>query len=204
MPIAPWSSGPRPFSRVCDPHDRDSLIYADGAGATILAARDLDSPGGILAHRARSDTIEHAHLLWMGSSYDDAHPDSSLYLKMQGRKLYEYALTHVPAVVQSSLDRARVPLTDVRRVLIHKANAKMDEAILERLFRSNGIVQIPADIMPMTISWLGNSSVAALPTLLDLIQRGELERQELSAGDIVVFASVGAGMNANSVVYRWV
>ena len=57
--------------------------------------------------------------------------------------------------------------------------------------------------MPMTISRLGNSSVATLPTLLDLIVRGRLEGQRLQSGDIVVFASVGAGMNINSLVYRW-
>jgi 3-oxoacyl-[acyl-carrier-protein] synthase-3 len=56
--------------------------------------------------------------------------------------------------------------------------------------------------MPMTISWLGNSSVATLPTMLDLVRRGKLNNHQLHAGDIVVFASVGAGMNINSMVYR--
>ena len=56
--------------------------------------------------------------------------------------------------------------------------------------------------MPMTISWLGNSSVATLPTMLDLLQRGKLENHRLHPGDIVVFASVGAGMNINSMVYK--
>jgi 3-oxoacyl-[acyl-carrier-protein] synthase-3 len=54
----------------------------------------------------------------------------------------------------------------------------------------------------MTISWLGNSSVATLPTMLDLLQRGKLENHRLHPGDIVVFASVGAGMNINSMVYK--
>jgi 3-oxoacyl-[acyl-carrier-protein] synthase-3 len=196
--------GTETLSRVCDLHDRDSLIYADGAGATVLEARELEAPGGILAHAARSDTLEHAHLLWMGSSYNGDQVEGGLFLKMHGRKLYEYALTHVPVVVKTSLDRAGVPLTSVKKVLIHQANAKMDEAILARLFAENGIAEIPADIMPMTISWLGNSSVATLPTLLDLVLRGQMEGQDLTAGDIVVFASVGAGMNINSVVYRCV
>ena len=56
--------------------------------------------------------------------------------------------------------------------------------------------------MPMTIALLGNSSVATLPTLLDLVQRGQLEGQQLASGDLVVFASVGAGMNVNSLVHR--
>ena len=56
--------------------------------------------------------------------------------------------------------------------------------------------------MPMTISWLGNSSVATLPTLLDLILKGKLEPHSFGAGDHIVFASVGAGMNINAVVYK--
>lgn len=196
--------GAETLSRVCDLHDRDSLIYADGAGAAVFEARELETPGGILAHAARSDTLEHARLLWMGPSYDGDEEEGGLFLKMHGRKLYEYALTHVPSVVRTSLDRAGVPLSSVRKVLIHQANAKMDEAILNRLFQDCGNQEVPAEIMPMTISWLGNSSVATLPTLLDLILRKEMDGQELRAEDVVVFTSVGAGMNINSVVYRWV
>ena len=78
----------------------------------------------------------------------------------------------------------------------------MDDAILKRLFKLYKIKEIPEYIMPMTISWLGNSSVATLPTLFDLLQRGELDNHRLHSGDIAVFASVGAGMNINSMVYR--
>jgi len=63
--------------------------------------------------------------------------------------------------------------------MIHQANGKMDEAILKRLFKLYDIKEIPADIMPMTISWCGNSSVATLPTLFDLIQKGKLENHRL-------------------------
>ncbi len=196
--------GAETLSRVCDPHDRDSLIYADGAGAVVLEARELDSPAGILAHAVRSDTLGDDPLLWMGSSYDVEHPTDGLFLKMHGHQLYQHALKHVPGVVNTSLERAGVALTRVNKVLMHQANAKMNEAILSRLFRSNQVEEIPVGVMPMTISWLGNSSVATVPTLLDLICRGKMEGQAIEAGDVVVFASVGAGMNINSVVYRWV
>jgi 3-oxoacyl-[acyl-carrier-protein] synthase-3 len=98
--------------------------------------------------------------------------------------------------------KARSGLTDVKKVLIHQANQKMDVAILSRLFKLYKIENIPEHIMPMTISWLGNSSVATLPTMFDLLQRGKLNNHHLNSGDIVVFASVGAGMNVNSMVYK--
>ena len=158
---------------------------------------------GILAHATRSDTVDHAGLLCMDTSFNRDSGDRMLYLKMQGRKLYEYALATVPGVVKESLDRAGLTFTDVAKVLIHQANGKMDEAILKRLHRLYGIRDLPPGIMPMTVSWLGNSSVATVPTLLDLIMKGEMEGQSLNPGDNVVFASVGAGMNINSMVYRF-
>jgi len=194
--------GTETLSRVSDPHDRDSMIYADGAGAAVLEV--VESPGatGILSHRTRSDTLEHARLLWMGPSYAPDPSDDRLYLKMYGRKLYEYAVQTVPGVVRASLEGAGLTLTDVTKVLLHQANAKMDHAILKRLFREYGVAEIPEDIMPMTIAWLGNSSVATLPTLFDLMRRGQLDGQRFESGDVVVFASVGAGMNINAMVYR--
>ena len=55
----------------------------------------------------------------------------------------------------------------------------------------------------MSIHWLGNSSVATVPTLYDLVVRGKLKEHALSPGDIILFASVGAGMNINAVCYRY-
>jgi len=194
--------GAETLSRVSDPHDRDSLIYADGAGATILEGRDSALDEGILAHAVRSDTFEHSKMLLMGPSYKDSAFLEAFFLKMEGRKLYRYALNHVAGAIKEALDRAGVDFHSVSKLLIHQANLKMDEAILEALCRLCGLEKVPEGIMPMTISWLGNSSVATIPTMLDLIRKGDLEGHTLNPRDTVVFASVGAGMNINAVVYR--
>ena len=192
--------GAETLSRVSDPHDIDSMIYGDGAGAALVEATDQDS--GILSHVTRSDTLDNAYLLGVGKSYNPNYKSDALFIKMFGHEIYKYALREVPKVVKQSLDKAGFTLTDVKKVLIHQANQKMDEAILERLFKLYQVKNIPDNVMPMTISWLGNSSVATLPTMFDLLQRGKLENHALHPGDIVVFASVGAGMNINSMVYR--
>lgn len=139
----------------------------------------------------------------MDASYAPGNSDS-LYMKMTGRKLYQYALTHVPELVKTSLEKANIGFDEVAKVLIHQANAKMDAAILQRLAKLYGHSELSEDIMPMTISWLGNSSVATVPTLLDLVLRGEMEDHQIKKGDHIVLASVGAGMNINSIVYRMV
>jgi 3-oxoacyl-[acyl-carrier-protein] synthase-3 len=192
--------GAETLSRVSDPHDRDSMIYSDGAGAALVEA--TERPVGILSHVTRSDTFEEFNLLRLGKSYSPCSDGNHLYLKMDGHEIYRYAVKKVPEAVKQSLDKAGLTLTDVEKIIIHQANQKMDEAILKRLFKLYDVRDIPEHIMPMTISWLGNSSVATLPTLYDLLQRGKLNNHRLHSGDIAVFASVGAGMNVNSMVYR--
>lgn len=193
------------LSRVSDPHDRDSMIYADGAAATILEARTASQPVGMVSHVTRSDTLEHAYMLWQGPSFNPAYSADDPFIKMHGHKLYKYALQHVPEVVKMSIDKAGLSIDDIDKVLIHQANGKMDAAILNNLMRLYD-KEVQADtesLMPMTISWLGNSSVATVPTLLDLIWKNQMEGQAFTPGSHIVLASVGAGMNINSIVYRF-
>lgn len=195
--------GAETLSRISDPHDIDSMIYSDGAGAVILEQKISDEPVGILSHLTRSDTIKHASLLTMDLSYNPNYGKKTLFLKMNGRKLYEYALTIVPGAIKDTIDKAGLEFTDIKKLLIHQANAKMDEAILLRLLKLYGIKEVPPYIMPMTIAKLGNNSVATLPILLDLLLKDEMSDHSLKSGDICVLASVGAGMNVNSVVYKF-
>ena len=188
------------LSRASDPHDIDSMIFADGAGATVIEATDQNS--GIMCHVTRSDTSKEAFLLRMGPSYNPHRNGNDLFIKMDGHLIYKYAVRTVPLVIKKNLEKAGLDLRDINKILIHQANEKMDMAIVKRLFKLYGIEEIDPNIMPMIICWSGNSSVATLPTLLDLIRRGKLEKHDLKSGDIVVFASVGAGMNINSMIYR--
>ena len=195
--------GTETLSRVVDIHDRDSLIFSDGAGAVVIEAFDSDSVG-IISHKTQTHAVDHAMLLNMEPSNNSSWvPDSDLFLKMNGRKVYEFSLSHVPTVIKAALDKAGIHLRDVSKILIHQANEKMDMAISERLFRLYDLPPASEAVMPMTISFLGNSSVATVPTLLDLVLRGKVENHAIHKGDVVVFASVGAGMNINAVVYQF-
>jgi 3-oxoacyl-[acyl-carrier-protein] synthase III len=194
--------GAETLSRVSDPHDRDSMLYADGAGATILEARLSEDPIGILAHKTRSDTLINSKMLYMGNSNKPGNSKDAIFLKMLGRKLYQYAIEKVPQTIKECLEKSNTHLSEIKKALIHQANGKMDEAILKRLFSLYEIVDIPKDIMPMTIQWLGNSSVATIPTLLDLILKDQLKPHKINKGDTLVLASVGAGMNINALIYK--
>ena len=78
----------------------------------------------------------------------------------------------------------------------------MDEAIIKRFYRLFR-KPVPVSVMPMSIHKLGNSSVATVPTLLDLVLKGKIENQKVNKGDVIMLASVGAGMNVNAIVYRY-
>lgn len=193
--------GAETLSRISDPHDIDSMIYSDGAGAVIMEGKSSETPIGILTHKTRTDTLTQAHYLKMDISYDPDFKDNTLFLKMNGRKLYEYALTNVPLVVKQTIEKAGLTIKDIKKVLIHQANAKMDAAILARTFKLCDEENIPEKIMPMSISKLGNNSVATVPILYDMVLKGELEGQSIHSGDYVLLASVGAGMNVNALIY---
>ncbi len=193
--------GAETLSRVVDAHDRDSMIYSDGAGASIIEASENDNEG-ILSHESATFAYEEANYLFFGNSFNkDLDPDVR-YIKMYGRKIYEFALTNVPLAMKSCLEKSGVAIDDVKKILIHQANEKMDEAIINRFYKLYGKTA-PEGIMPMSINFLGNSSVATVPTLYDLLIHGKIENQELHKGDVVIFASVGAGMNVNAFVYRY-
>lgn len=195
--------GAENLSRIADPHDIDSMIYSDGAGAVILEGKESSEPIGIICHKTRSDTYSEAHFLKMDISYYPEYEDNTLFMKMNGRKLYEYALNTVPKLVAETINKAGIEIHDIKKVLIHQANAKMDEAIIQRVFKIFGVEDTNSEeIMPMTISKLGNNSVATIPILYDMIMRGEMPDHQIHSGDYLVFASVGAGMNVNAFVYK--
>ncbi len=195
--------GTETLSRVLDMYDRDSMIFSDGAGASILEAiPEEKTSSGILSSSVQSHCVDEAFYLYLGkSNFPDA--DSKIrYIKMKGRKVYEYAMQYVPVAMKDCLDKANIPIQEVKKVFIHQANEKMDEGIIKRLFKLYGEKEIPDHIMPMNIHKYGNSSVATIPTLFDQVKRGKLENQYFQTGDIILFASVGAGMNINAVCYR--
>ncbi|MBQ0116859.1 MAG: ketoacyl-ACP synthase III [Flavobacterium sp.] len=196
--------GAETLSRVVDLHDRDSMIYADGAGATVIEAVEntsTDEQSGILSHNSASFTYEEAKYLYFGKSYNNEHCENVRYLKMNGRKIYEFALTNVPLAMKECLDASGEDISKLKKIIIHQANEKMDEAIVERFYKLYE-AEMPHDVMPMSIRTLGNSSVATIPTLYDLIVKQDFPDHNFDTGDLIMFASVGAGMNINAIVYK--
>ena len=188
------------LSRVVDQYDRDTMIFADGAGATII--EDSDEEGGILSHKTESYTVDELYYLFYGKSNNKNLNNSTRYIKMNGRKVYEFALTTVPNAIKMCIEEAGVKISDVKKILLHQANAKMDTAMGKRLYKLYEM-EFDEGIMPLTVKYFGNSSVATIPTMFDLIRRKKLDNHVFNSGDIIIFASVGAGMHINAMIYQY-
>ena len=195
--------GTETLSRVLDVYDRDSMIFSDGAGACILETKEEEETGsGILSSAVQSHCMEEVDYLYLGkSNFPNADP-SIRYIKMKGRKVYEYAMKYVPQAMKDCIDKSGIAISELKKVFLHQANEKMDEGIIKAMYRLYDIRNAPDNIMPMSIHNLGNSSVATIPTLYDMVRKGNMPQHQLQEGDVILFASVGAGMNINAVCYR--
>jgi 3-oxoacyl-[acyl-carrier-protein] synthase-3 len=196
--------GAETLSRVLDDHDRDSMLFADGAGACVVEYKETGEHGsGILGSGARSDALNELFYIHIGESNFPKSDPLVRYMKMKGRKVYDYAIRHVPEAMKSCLDKSGIAIGDLKKIFIHQANGKMDISIVDRLYKLYNLPEVPEYILPMSVHWLGNSSVATIPTLYDLVRKGQVKGHSLEPGDVILFASVGAGMNINTVCYRY-
>ncbi len=192
--------GAETLSRIYDSNDRDSMIYSDGAGAAIIESKD-DNNGGILSHKSCTFSNDEAYYLFCGKSFDKKKNGNNQYIKMHGHKIYEFAISSVPQALKECLEMSNKNINDLKKIFLHQANEKMDQAIVDRFYKLYNL-KVPENIMPMSIEKLGNSSVATVPTLFDLVKKNKLNNHKLKKGDVILFGSVGAGMNVNALTYQ--
>jgi 3-oxoacyl-[acyl-carrier-protein] synthase-3 len=189
-------------SRMLDPHDVDSMILGDGCGACVISRAD-DDKSGVVSYSTYSHGQEDNRIIYLGESNKKDVAGAS-YFHMNGREVYKYATRWVPQIIKETLEKAGAAIEDVDLFLFHQANARMLSAISENLAE---LFHLPVSHfegrVPTTIELLGNTSVATIPTMLDLIRKGKLNGYGISKGQTAVFASVGAGMHCNALVYKF-
>ncbi len=189
-------------SRLLDPHDLDSMILADGCGAAVISKGNQEDKG-LISYATYSHANEDIACIYLDRSYNKALDLPTLF-KMNGKDVYKYATVWVPRVIKKALDKAGLDVSDVDMFLFHQANGKMLHAFANNLAELYGLSDLNfEDKIPTTIQFTGNTSVATIPTMLDLILKGQLGNYQIKPGDTVVMASVGAGMHCNALVYKF-
>src|SRR5690606_10090507 len=173
-----------------------------GCGAAIVSAEEGNT-SGIASYATFSHALDDVSCIYLDRSYKKDWDHPTLF-KMNGKEVYKYATVWVPRVIKKALDKVKMNAADVDLFLFHQANGKMLNAFANNLAELYNLKDLSFEgKIPVTIHFTGNTSVATIPTMLDLILKGKLEGYRIEPGMTVVFASVGAGMHCNALVYRF-
>ncbi|MGH8934315.1 MAG: beta-ketoacyl-ACP synthase III [Egibacteraceae bacterium] len=189
--------GAEAISRYLNPDDRNTaVIFGDGAGALVLRAGERDEAGAVGPFDLGSDG-EHGDLIAVpagGSRRPMASERTAVdsYLVMDGREVYRHAIPRMVASSLAVLERAGWSPADVDRFVGHQANARILDAVADRL-------GIAADRRVSNIGRVGNTAAASIPlALADAAADGTLQH-----GHRVLLTAFGGGLTWGSAILTW-
>ena len=183
------------MSTITDYKDRNScIIFGDGAGAVVL--KPSLGNGEIFETTLGAQGESDLFLVPAGGSRMPASRDSvenrSHYLKMEGRKVFRFAVAKMQELLEAAVKQNGFSADDIRWVIPHQVNRR----ILESAFRR---INIPMDRVVINIERYGNTSAGSVPVALDeAVRDGRIER-----GDLCAMVAFGAGLSWASTVFRW-
>jgi 3-oxoacyl-[acyl-carrier-protein] synthase-3 len=174
--------GAEALSRITDHTDRGTaILFADGAGAVVVAGGDLDR--GLSTFELRSDG-RHSDLLYVDVE--------ERLLRMEGREVYRHAVARMVEATEVALQRAGIGIDDVDVFVAHQANARIIESAARRL-------GVPDEKVIINVDTVANTSSASIPIAL-----WQAEREgRLKPGDVVAMATFGAGFAWGAGVMSW-
>lgn len=205
MPWSDWDILEGASDRKPSPEDWEratrhrgyAVIFGDGGGAFVIERTD-EANQGVLALDLKTDGRYVDQLLlphgFMRRPYvNQTVIDTEEYMPvMAGREVFKHAVTKLPPSINSACERAGVTLDDIDWFVAHQANARINEAIRDRM-------KIDPAKVPSNIERVGNTSTATIPILMDeMIRDGRLKRGQL----VCVFA-LGAGLHWGSLILRY-
>lgn len=176
-----------------------ACLFGDGAGAAVVAAGEGDVRG-VLSTHLHADG-RYARDLWIeapGSSFYPVRINKEMieagrhWPQMRGRRVFTYAVKHMPAVIKEGLEHNGLSLDEVDLFVPHQANLRINEAVAK-------LLGVDPARMYSNIERYGNTTAASIPLALrDAEQEGKLKK-----GDTVVLVSFGSGFTWASAVVRW-
>lgn len=172
-----------------------AVLFADGAGAVVITAEEYDG-GVITAHVGADGAGEDLLSMPLGGFRHDRTPENiakhEWKILMKGPELYKRAVMIFESEIRRTLETAKVGLEDIDLFIPHQANARIIDAVRER-------VGLPEEKCFVNIDHTGNTVAASIPIALDEANRaGRIKR-----GDLILFAAFGAGLTWGSALVRW-
>ena len=186
-------AGAEVLSKIVDWSDRGTcILFGDGAGAVYVEKCDRDGMLGFVQHAdgSRGEVLR-CDSRALKNPYADVSMKSP-YVQMDGREVFAFAVRQVPAGIQEVLDKAGTEADDIDLFVLHQANYRIIEGIAKRLKQD-------ISKFPVNLDRVGNMSSAAIPVLLDELNRaGRLKR-----GMKLVLSGFGAGLTWGACVLKW-
>lgn len=186
------------FTTIIDPADRSTaVIFADGAGAVVLRAGTADEPGAIgpIVLGSDGDNAELITVPGGGSRHRSdrraAQPGDE-YFQMAGRATYRHAVERMTEASRQAVGTAGWEIGQLDRFAAHQANARILQAVAERL-------DIPVERRLSNIERVGNTGAASIPLLL----AQAAERGELRPGHRVLLTAFGGGLAWGATTVTW-
>ena len=184
------------LSKYVDWKDRTTcIIFADGAGAVILSAREGTS--GILATSLRTDgsMADYIHVPAGGTKMPASERtvrEGLHFIRMKGNETFKIAVRSIEEVSREVLTASGLTAGDIDHYIPHQANRRIIEAVGTRL-------GLRPDQVYINIDRVGNTSSASIPIALDEAARaGKIRR-----GDTGLFAAFRAGLTWGGALLRW-
>lgn len=186
-------AGGEVLSKIVDWSDRGTcILFGDGAGAVLVEKCER---GGILGFVQHSDGIKGDVLKCDSRALKNPYvsePMETEYVNMDGREIFAFAVRQIPESIREALERTGIGLEEIDLFVLHQANKRILESIAKRL-------DVDISRIPMNLDRVGNMSSAAIPVLLD-----ELNRQGcLKPGMKLVLSGFGAGLTYGACVVEW-
>jgi 3-oxoacyl-[acyl-carrier-protein] synthase-3 len=187
------------MTSILNPEDRTTLIlFGDGAGAVLLEpCAEGEEAYGILDYRHEVDGSggEHLYMPGGGSLHPSSHETVEKkmhYIHQSGQAVFKYAVRKMEELSRLMLQRNNLTGADIGAFIAHQANLRIIDATANK-------VGLDQSKVIKNIHKYGNTTAATIPLAIgDAIDSGKLKK-----GDLVLFAAVGAGFTAGSVLARW-
>lgn len=185
--------GSEVLSKIIDWTDRGTcVLFGDGAGAVLV---ERSEQPGILGFVQHSDGTKGEVLKCESRQLKNPYvsmPFNNPFVKMDGREVFAFAVRQVPASIREVLEQVQLAPDDVDLYVLHQANRRILEGIAKRLTVDMGK-------FPMNLDRVGNMSSAAIPVLLDELNRDG----QLREGMTLVLSGFGAGLTYGACVLKW-
>jgi 3-oxoacyl-[acyl-carrier-protein] synthase-3 len=185
------------LSRIVDYTDRSTcILFGDGAGAMLVEAGEDPSLGMLDFLNDMDGSGADALKMPAGGSRLPASIETVQqklhYIYQDGQQVFKYAVRRMYEVCRDLLARNNFKADDVAVLIPHQANRRIITATADRLGLS-------PDKVIINIDRYGNTTNATIP----LATQDAIEDGKVNKGDLVLFATVGAGYTVGASLWRW-